>query len=89
MRDRRTPRVNKTRKGFVMDQTLALGVWLGMAAFALVSAHVLLWRQSRVLGRTHQDAVVLDVRLAPSAVVKDLRPAPSHFAGSASSVRAS
>ena len=72
-----------------MDQTLALGVWLGMAGLALVSAQVLLWRQRRILSRTHQDAAVLDLSLAPSAVVQEVKPAPSHFAGSASSVRAS
>jgi hypothetical protein len=85
----RTQRLNKTRKGFVMDQTLALGGWLGMAGLALVSAHVLLWRQRRILSRTHQDAVVLDISLAPSDVVQEVRSAPSQLAGSASTVRAS
>ena len=62
----------------MVDQRWELGVWLGMAGLALGSAHILLWRQRRVLARSQQDARVQEVRLMPSAVT-----------GSASSVIAS
>jgi len=70
-----------------MDQPLELTIWLGMAGIALVASQVLLWRTRRVLIR--QDALVPDLRLAPRAVVEEASRAPSSFAGSGSSVRAS
>jgi hypothetical protein len=70
-----------------MDPQLGLTIWLGMAGITLVAAQIFLWRTRRVLSR--QDPPVLDIRLAPCAVVKEARLAPSPFAESASSVRAS
>ena len=70
-----------------MDHQWGLTIWLGMAAIALVAAQISLWRACSVLSR--QDTLVLDLRLAPCAVVKEARLVPAPFAGSASSVRSS
>ena len=70
-----------------MDQQLGLTVWLGVAGIALVASQISLWRTRRVLSR--QAALVRDVRLTPCAVVKEATLAPSTFAASASSARAS
>jgi hypothetical protein len=51
-----------------VEQSLELNVWLGLALFALVSAHILLWRTRRALSTARHDALVQDVRLLPSAV---------------------
>ena len=61
---------SKTRKGFVVDQRLELGVWLGIAGLALGSAHILLWRQRRVFARSQQDARVQELGLVQSAVTE-------------------
>jgi hypothetical protein len=68
----------------VVDQSLELIIWLGMAVLALSAACILLWRTRRVLSQSRQDALVQEVRLAPPAVL-----APSAVTESASSVRAS
>ena len=71
-------------RGFAVDQSLELSIWLGMAVLALSAAYILLWRTRRVLSQSRQDALVQEVSLAPPAVL-----APSAVTESASSVRSS
>ena len=71
-------------RGFAVDLSLELSIWLGMAVLALSAAYILLWRTRRVLSQSRQDALVQEVRLAPPAVL-----AASAVTESASSVRAS
>ena len=71
-------------RGFAVDQSLELIIWLGMAVLALSAAYILLWRTRRVLSQSRQNALVQEVRLAPPAVLVS-----SAVTESASSVRAS
>lgn len=54
----------------MMDQTLELSVWLGIAGVALVCARILLWRTRRILSRSRHEARVPEVRHAPASVTK-------------------
>jgi len=64
-----------------MSMSLALGVWLGIAALALSSACFLLWRTRLVLRKSRQDALVQEAMLATSALL-----VPTRGTKSASSV---
>jgi hypothetical protein len=67
-------------RGFLVNQSPVLGVWLGLAVLALVSAQVLLRRTRHLLRKIQQEALAQEIRLAPVAVV-----APSVMAHSAAS----
>ena len=49
-------------------QSLALGVWLGIAVLALIWAIVNLWRARHLLSQLRKGVLVPESRLASSAV---------------------
>lgn len=55
-------------------QIMELGVWLGVAALALILAYVLLWRARRLLSRFQQDGGAPEGKLSSSAVANQTNP---------------
>lgn len=60
----------RTGLGVVVDQQIALSVWLGVAVLALIGAQLILWRTRRVLKRRRVDLGVQRGRPIPAAAAK-------------------
>jgi len=68
----------------VVTKSLELSIWLGIAALALSSAYLLLWRTRHLLSKSRQDRLLAEARPVLSAPL-----VPSAKSESASSVPAS
>ena len=69
----------RTVKGLGMNAEI--GVWLGMAAVALIGANLGLWRARRALSQSRQDTLLQEITslhdavLMPSPVTESVSPA--------------